>query len=91
MLLNSPKHVCRVVLNSNLFQISRANYITSKEWREKYHRYRTRLNESPDWSYTDGRGYGPLTPGQKERYLRDQQMAETVVIKLKELKEAKQF
>lgn len=31
----------------------------------------TILTESPEWSFIDGRGYGPLNRKQKARYFRD--------------------
>ena len=49
------------------------------------------LVELPDWSYTDGRGYGPLTVGQKKRYMRDQEMAKTIVNYMQYMGKAKEL
>lgn len=39
----------------------------------------TVLSESPEWSYVDGRGYGPLNSAQRARYYRDAQWTDEVV------------
>lgn len=70
---------------------SRATYLTVKEWRAKHNRYRGRLNDMPDWSYADGRGFGPPLPANKRKYLRDQDLARSVIEKLKELHDAKRL
>lgn len=71
--------------------ITSVRSVTSQEWREKNNRFRNRLSDLPDWSYTDGRGYGPPSIGQKKRYLGNQELGETVVRRMKELNEAKKF
>ena len=68
-----------------------ARFITSREWRQKNGLFRARLSELPDWSYTDGRGYGPPSVAQKKRYLVNQELGQTVVRRMKELNEAKKF
>lgn len=65
--------------------------VTSREWREKHKRFRNRLDQMHDWSYTDGRGYGPPSTAQKKKYLTDQELGQTVVRRMKELQEAKKF
>lgn len=62
-----------------------------RDWREKHNKHRKRLSDLPDWSYTDGRGFGPVSVAQKARYVRDQELGETVVRRLKELNQAKQI
>lgn len=71
--------------------VASSRSITSREWREKHNRFRNRLNDLPDWSYTDGRGYGPPSAAQKRRYLADQELGQTVVRRIKEMQEAKKF
>ena len=39
----------------------------------------TVLSESPEWSYIDGRGYGPLNSAQRARYYRDAQWTDEVI------------
>lgn len=62
-----------------------------REWRKKYNRPKNRLDFMPEWSYLDGRGYGPPSMVQKKRYIRDQVLGQTVVERLNELEEAKKF
>ncbi|KAF7493971.1 Sodium/calcium exchanger 3 [Sarcoptes scabiei] len=62
-----------------------------KEWRKKHNFYREHLNQMPEWSYLDGRGYGPPSKQQRLIYERDQDLAKTVVERMKELNEAKKF
>lgn len=49
------------------------------------------LSEMPEWSYLDGRGYGPPSIKQKYRYLQDQELAQTVINQMKDLQDAKKF
>ncbi|KAH9421876.1 hypothetical protein DERP_002166 [Dermatophagoides pteronyssinus] len=65
--------------------------ISVQEWRKKYNRPKNRLDFMPEWSYLDGRGYGPPSAVQKKRYIRDQVLGQTVVERLIELQEAKKF
>lgn len=39
----------------------------------------TVLSESPEWSYIDGRGYGPLNSAQRARYYRDARWTDEVI------------
>ncbi|KAI2809305.1 hypothetical protein BLOT_000453 [Blomia tropicalis] len=73
----------------NLNSIVIKRMITSKEWREKHNRPKDRLSDMPDWSYTDGRGFGPPSVAQKKRYIRDQELAKEMIRRFKDLKEAK--
>ncbi|XP_054160277.1 39S ribosomal protein L52, mitochondrial-like [Oppia nitens] len=68
-------------------------YITVRKWRAMHNMSQSTspLNELPDWSYTDGRGFGPLTVGQKKRYLRDQELARSVINHWKDMQTAKQL
>ena len=92
MLLKSLK--LNLLANNLIKQTKRE--ITVRKWRRLMGRPEFTSNsgplvELPDWSYTDGRGYGPLTVGQKTRYLRDQEMAKTVVHYMKYMKSAKEL
>ena len=49
------------------------------------------LTDLPDWSYVDGRGFGNPSLGQKRRYLRDVELAKTVVKNVKMFKTAKEL
>ena len=64
-------------------------HISSREWRIKNNAPRMRLDDMQEWSYVDGRGAGPPSIRQKNRYIRDQELAETVVRRFKELQSAK--
>ena len=86
--LVSSSLVCRI---PQAVIITSTRGITSKEWREKHNRFRDRLSDMPDWSYTDGRGYGPPSIGQKERYIAHQELGKTVVRRMQELVEAKKI
>lgn len=76
---------------TSLIGISKRNYMKISEWRKKHNFYREHLNQMPEWSYLDGRGYGPPSKQQRLIYERDQDLAKTVVERMKELNEAKKF
>jgi hypothetical protein len=83
------------LLKNNLIQSSK-RLITVKKWRQLKGLAPVRgavgpITDGPDWSYTDGRGFGPLTVGQKKRHFRDQEMAKTVVKYMKQFKIAQQL
>lgn len=48
------------------------------------------LTDDPDWSYPDGRP-GIMNKGQSERYLRDQELATSMVKYMKKLNKMKEF
>lgn len=65
-------------------------------WRVKHGRCHNPSVESvlvmePDWSFTDGRGYGPPTLGQRRRYLRDIKMTKDTLKYLEMFKRAKEL
>jgi hypothetical protein len=49
------------------------------------------LSETPEFSYTDGKGFSPLNSMQKSRYERDQRLVAEVVKHLKQFEQAKQL
>ena len=87
------KRLSFTLLVNSLSHESR-RHITVKKWRKLNGRPPSQcgpLAELPDWSYTDGRGYGPPTVGQKKRYMRDQEMAEKVVQYMEYMNTAKRM
>lgn len=80
---------CRSIKSIVSVMLQSRRTVSSAEWRKLHKRPRTRLNDAPDWSYLDGRGLGPLTPSQKGRYIRDQELGKVVVKRIKELQEMK--
>lgn len=51
----------------------------------------TVLAETPEWSYVDGRGYGPMNKGQKARYFRDAVWTGEVIKITQQMTEAKRL
>lgn len=49
------------------------------------------LSEMPEWSYLDGRNFGPPSIKQKYKYLHDQELAQTIIDQMKDLQDAKKF
>ena len=84
------------LLSNNLLKQSKRE-ITVRKWRRmtgravEHQSMSSPLTDLPDWSYTDGRGYGPMTVGQKNRYNRDQEMAKTVVKYMEYMRGAKKL